>query len=65
MRWTLELLELLEYDYEVIHQKSALHHILNALPRIFEGDINKDALAMSAVNLVIAKNNIDVTMEDK
>jgi len=64
-RWALELLELLKYDYEVIHRKDALHHVPDALSRIFEGDINEDALAMSAVNLVIAKDNIDVTTRDK
>ena len=32
-RWALELLE---YDYEVIHRKGALHHVPDALSRMFE-----------------------------
>ncbi|XP_029163431.1 uncharacterized protein LOC114934886 [Nylanderia fulva] len=34
-RWALELLE---YDYEIIHRKGALHHVPDALSRMFEGD---------------------------
>lgn len=34
-RWALELLE---YDYEIIHRKGALHHVPDALSRMFESD---------------------------
>ena len=34
-RWSLELLE---YDFEIIHRKGALHHVLNALSRITEDE---------------------------
>jgi len=32
-RWALELLE---YDYEIVHRKGALHHVPDALSRMFE-----------------------------
>jgi len=34
-RWALELLE---YDYEIVHRKGALHHVPDALSRMFESD---------------------------
>ena len=34
-RWALELLE---YDYEIVHRKGALHHVPDALSRMYEGD---------------------------
>jgi len=49
---------LLKYYYEVIHRKSALHHVPDALFRMFEGDICYTR-AMGAVNLVTAKNIVD------
>jgi len=55
-RWALELLE---YDYEVIHRKAALHHVPDALSRMFERNTNEDALEMGIVNLVTAKDAVD------
>jgi len=34
-RWALELLE---YDNEIVHRKGTLHHVPDALSRMFEGD---------------------------
>ncbi|XP_066600140.1 uncharacterized protein [Prorops nasuta] len=34
-RWGLELLE---YDYKILHRKGALHHVPDALSRMFEGN---------------------------
>lgn len=36
-RWALELLE---YDYEVIHRKGVLRHVPDALSRMFESDVS-------------------------
>lgn len=36
VRWALELLE---YDYEVVRRKGALHQVPNALSRMFEVEI--------------------------
>jgi len=48
-RWALELLE---YDYEVIHRKGALHHVPDELSRMYEGDEieNTVTAAIGAVN---------------
>jgi len=50
-RWALELLEL-EYDYEVIHRKVALHHVPDALSRMYEGKESENTVtaAIGAVN---------------
>jgi len=55
-RWALELLE---YDYEVIHRKGALHHVPDALSRMFEEETNEDTQAASTVNLITAENPVD------
>jgi len=57
-RWALELLE---YDYEVVHRKGALHHVPDALSRMYEGDEieNTVTAAIGAVNLV-TKDIVDV-----
>lgn len=34
-RWVLALLE---YDYEIVHRKWALHHVSDALSRMYEAD---------------------------
>jgi len=57
-RWVLELLE---YDYEVIHRKGALHHVPDALSRMFEEDTGEDTRAAGTVNLISVKNTVDVT----
>ena len=38
-RWALELLE---YDYEIVHCKGALHHVPDTLSRAFESDTRDD-----------------------
>jgi len=57
-RWALELLE---YDYEVIHRKDALHHVPDALSRMYEGNESENTVmaAMAEVNLGI-KNLVNV-----
>jgi len=57
-RWALELLE---YDYEVIHRKGALHHVPDALSRMYEVDEieNTVTAAIGAVNLV-TKDIVDI-----
>jgi len=35
-RWALKLLE---YDYKVMHRKGALHHVPDALSRMYERDV--------------------------
>jgi len=40
-RWALELLE---YDYEIIHRKRALHHVLDILSRMYKRDDNEDTV---------------------
>lgn len=44
-RWALELLE---YDYEIIHRKGALHHVPDALSRIPEQMLGETVLTASA-----------------
>jgi len=55
-RWALELLE---YDYEVIHRKGALHHVPDALSRMFEEETLEDARVAGNVNLITVKNTVD------
>jgi len=43
-RWALELLE---YDYEIVHRKGALHHVPDALSRMFEGDTEISLVAVA------------------
>jgi len=43
-RWALELLK---YDYEIVHRKGALYHVLDALSRAFESDTRDVAKASS------------------
>ncbi|XP_029169373.1 uncharacterized protein LOC114939266 [Nylanderia fulva] len=63
-RWALELLE---YDYEVIHRKGALHHVPDALSRMYEGE-NTDmipytehtnALVNAAIETIDVENITD------
>lgn len=53
-RWALELLE---YDYEIVHRKGALHYVPNALSRMYESDIEVKIVA--AVEAVVEINVID------
>ncbi|XP_039310315.1 uncharacterized protein K02A2.6-like [Solenopsis invicta] len=47
-RWALELLE---YDYEVVHRKGAQHHVPDALSRMFEGETEPAVVAVAdAIN---------------
>lgn len=48
-RWALELLE---YDYEVVYRKGALHHAPDAFSRIYEGETSAElvAVAMSEID---------------
>jgi len=39
--------------------KSALHHVPDALSRMFEEDTNEDARAAGTVNLITAKDTVD------
>lgn len=48
-RWALELLE---YDYEIVHRKGALHHVPDALSRMYESDTEITALAAVPADLV-------------
>jgi len=49
----------------VIHRKGALHHVPDALSRMFEEDTNEDTRAASTVNLIIARDTVDaMNMED-
>jgi len=50
-RWALELLE---YDYEIVHRKGALHHVPDALSRMFERDT--EVSVMAAVDAELPKN---------
>ena len=42
-RWSLDLLE---YDFEVVHRKGALHHVPDALSRIYEDEKEECQLAI-------------------
>ena len=53
-RWALELLE---YDYEIVHRKGALHHVSDALSCAFERDTGDDE---SASALLVAAADIEV-----
>ncbi|KMQ92870.1 reverse ribonuclease integrase [Lasius niger] len=53
-RWALELLE---YDYEIVHRKGALHHVPDALSRMFESDIEVPQIA--AVEAEVIANTTD------
>jgi len=41
-RIPISALELLEYDYEIVHRKDSLHHVSDALSCAFENDIRDD-----------------------
>lgn len=43
-------LELLEYDYEIVHRKGALHHVPDALSRAYEGDTEVTAVAVAQID---------------
>lgn len=47
-RWALELLE---YDYEIVHRKAALHHVPDALSRIHEKEDSEIPLTAAVVEL--------------
>jgi len=47
-RWALELLE---YDYEIVHRKGALHHVPDALSRMYEGDTEVKVLVVAEADL--------------
>ena len=34
-RWALDLVE---YDFDIVHREGAMHHVLEALPRMFENE---------------------------
>ncbi|XP_029680942.1 uncharacterized protein K02A2.6-like [Formica exsecta] len=53
-RWALELLE---YDYEIVHRKGALHHVPDALSRMYESDT--EVKIMVAVEADIIANTTD------
>ncbi|GAB1867938.1 RNA-directed DNA polymerase [Camponotus japonicus] len=59
-RWALELLE---YDYEVIHRKGALHHVPDALSRMFETDSTEDTVlaATNSAHVTTAIDTVDLT----
>ncbi|KMQ86252.1 reverse ribonuclease integrase, partial [Lasius niger] len=48
-RWALELLE---YDYEIIHRKGALHHVPDALSRSYEGEVEINATVSVAAEVL-------------
>jgi len=49
----------LEYNYEIIHRKGALHHVPDALSHMFEGDTNEHTRAAGTVDLITAKDTVD------
>ena len=50
VRWALEL----EYDYEIVYWKGALHHVSDALSRAFESNTNEGDNVI--VSLIITAN---------
>jgi len=48
---------MLEYDYEIVHRKGALHHVPDALSRMYEGDTEVRSLV--AVEANMAANTAD------
>jgi len=44
----------------VFHRKGALHHVPDALSRMFEEDTNEDTRAAGTVNLITVKDTVDV-----
>lgn len=50
-RWALELLE---YDYEIVHRKGALHHVPDALSRMYEGEND-----IPLVSAIVGSNHND------
>lgn len=59
-RWALEFLK---YDYEIIHRKSALYHIPDALSRMYEGDT--EIKIMAAVETDIITNTINAWYRER
>ena len=55
-RWSLELLE---YDFEIIHRKGALHHVPDALSRISEDqEFSTSAVSMIDLNAEVENSEI-------
>jgi len=50
--------ELLEYDYEIVHRKGALHHVSDALSRMFKGD-TEVSLVETIVETELPENTRD------
>ncbi|XP_070154043.1 uncharacterized protein [Polyergus mexicanus] len=48
-RWALELLE---YDYEIVHRKGALHHVPDALSRMYESDTEVKIIVAVEANII-------------
>ncbi|KMQ84279.1 reverse ribonuclease integrase, partial [Lasius niger] len=57
-RWALELLE---YDYEIVHRKGALHHVPDALSRMFENDDTEETpiAAINTAHIIAAVDTVD------
>lgn len=49
-RWALELLE---YDYEIIHRKGALHHVPDALSRMYETEAGAPVVAVAEAKVIV------------
>lgn len=53
-RWALELLE---YDYEIVHRKGALHHVPDALSRMYESDTEVTTFVAVEADLIANTND--------
>jgi len=53
-RWALELLK---YDYEIVHRKGALHYVPDALSRMFESDTEIPLVAVETAGLPETKDS--------
>lgn len=59
-RWALELLE---YDYEILHRKGALHHVPDALSRIYESDTEIKIMTTEEIKMIA--NTTDAWYKDR
>lgn len=64
-RWALELLE---YDYEIVYRKGALHHVPDALSRMYDGEDDCPLVSAAIENggeVDDSESESDGSVEDK